>query len=314
MKVNQLTKCLMVAAAVGILFTACKKNKDEEPITPADDTYQQSMSAEDQTRVENESNLSMDDVSLAVEGVWSTKSANSLPSCGVSVDTVNTANTGLITLTYDDSTNCNGRARSGIIKIQLPFISGAITKWRYAGSKITLTYINYKITRLSDNKSLTFNGMHSVENVSGGLLINITSGNSLVHKIRGNMVLTFDDGSQRTWGAARIRTFSIANNIVSAQLAADTTINGNLVAMWGTNRANQSFSIGIPTPVVVNIFGGTCLYKPLSGQRVHYGLSRTITVTYGVDANGNAASGCPYGYKINWTNVQGVAKQVVRSY
>jgi hypothetical protein len=53
----------------------------------------------------------------------------------------------------------------------------------------------------------------------------------------------------------------------------------------------------------------------MSGIRVHHGVVRELTVTFGVDASGNAVtSGCPYGYKLNWTNQNGIPKEVILSY
>jgi hypothetical protein len=315
--VKYLVEAALIAAIMGLIFTGCKKSKDTTA-TPVDDTQAQSLSAADQSRVEDEANQSMDDANSALEGVSATRSAEafSFPTCAnISVDTTQ-ASQGLIVLTYNGNNCANTRLRSGSISVQLPYISGAVVRWHVPGASITLTFNNYKVTRLSDMKSLTFNGTHTITNVNGGLLVNITSGNPIVHKIRANMQLTFDDNTNRTWQAARTRTFSIANNIVSEQITGDTTIsNYNNVAMWGTNRAGTNFYISIPTPVVENVFGGTCLYKPLSGVRVHNGLAHPVTVTYGVDTNGNpVTTGCPYGWKANWTNGQGVAKQVIVSY
>ena len=315
--IKHLVDAVLVAAIMGLIFTGCKKSSNST-VSPIDDSPAQALSASDQSRVEEESNQSMDDVNSAMEGVSTTRSAQafSFASCAnISVDTSQAA-TGLIVLNYNGNNCANTKLRSGSISIQLPYINGSVVRWHVQGASITLTFNNYKVTRLSDNKSLTLNGTHTITNVSGGVIATITSGTPRVHKIRANMQLTFDDGTNRTWQAARTRTFTIANNIISEQIVGDTTVsNYNNVAMWGTNRAGTNFYISIPTPVVENILGGTCLYKPLSGVRVHNGIAHPITVTYGVDTNGNAVtSGCPYGWKANWTNGQGVAKQVIVSY
>ena len=312
MKTKKAMKGLLTAAVIGLIFTGCKKNQDNG-VKPVDDTPQQTMSASDQTNVENESNEAMDDANSALQGISSTRSFNF---CNVTIDS-SQASTGLIVLTYTGNNCANTKLRSGSISIQLPYIGGQVRRWRDTSATVTLTFNTYKVTRLSDNKSITLNGTHSITNVSGGLLATITPGNPRVHKIRANLQLTFDDGTQRTWQAARTRTYNIANNIVTDQVTGDTTINGySNVAMWGVNRAGNNFYTSITTPVISNIFGGTCLYKPISGVRVHYGLVHTITVTYGVESNGNAtpSGNCPYGYKVNWVNGQGSAVQVIKPY
>jgi len=322
MKTKKMIKYLLVVATASLMFTACKKNKDE---INTDDVLQQTTSALDQSRVESESNAVMDDANNAIEGVSSTRSMlglNSINLCNVTIDSSQKL-IGLLTLVYNGNDCNNIKSRTGSIRVQLPYDSTTttVTKWKVLGSKITLTFNNYKVTNLSDNKSLTFNGTHSVTNVSGGVIADLFSNsNPIVHKIRANMILTFDDGTNRTWQAARLRTFTVVgsgtNGIISATLAGDTTINTiPNVAMWGTNRASEDFYISITTPIFYTIYNSSCLYKPLRGVRVHKRLARELTVTYGVDGNGNTTTlGCPYGYKLNWTNAQGVAKQVIKAY
>jgi hypothetical protein len=310
-------KFILVAATIGLTFTACKKNEDMNPATPADDMAQQLQSAADQTKAENESNKSLDEVSSIIDGISQTKSMQTV-GCNVTIDSSNAA-TGLITLTFN-GTNCDAtRSRTGVITVQLPYNSNTqtVTRWHEAGCTLTLTFVNFAVTTLSDNKTFTFNGTHTVTNVSGGRLAEITSGTPLVHKIRANMQLTFDDGTTRTWGAARVRTFTLSNNVLSTQVVGDTAVSGySNVAEWGINRAGENFACSITTPVVIDLQGGSCLNKPLSGVRVHHRLTHEITVTYGVDANGTPVSSgtCPYGFKANWINAHGVAKEVVRSY
>jgi hypothetical protein len=329
MKTKTLSKYLMVAATVGLLFTACKKNKDEVTPTPAasDDATEQAVAASDQSRVESESNASMDDANNAIEGVSTTRSVagiwpNSLL-CGVTADTSQKA-FGLIVLNYSGNNCYNTVSRSGSISIQLPYSStSGVTRWKVQGSSVILTFNNYTVTNLNNGKSLKFNGTHTITNVSGGVVADLITNPSVprVHRIRANMTLTFDDNTSRVWQAARTRTFSATtsgtNITIAASVAGDTTISGiSNVAMWGINRNGVAFDISIPTPVVYNIYGSTCLYKPLSGVRIHKKLTRELTVTYGVESDGTptVAGNCPYGYKLNWINAQGVAKQVVISY
>jgi hypothetical protein len=317
MKTKKIMKSLVVVAAMGLMFAGCKKNEDATP-TPAqttDDSNQQAVSASDQSNVESESAKSLDDANSVMDGSSAFRTGSS--PCNVTIDS-SAKSTGSLKMTFTGNDCDNNRSRSGSIYIQLPYDTAThqVTRWHTAGATATITYVNYKVTNLADNKSLTINGTHSVTNVNGGRLTTLTTG-SIIHKVRGNMQLTFDDGTQRTWNIARTRTFSNTAGVLSDEVTGDTTVNNHSnVAMWGTNRAGESFAISITTPVVVNIAGSSCLHKPLSGVRVHHGLARELTVTYGVDANGVAvASGtCPYGFKLNWTNLKGAAKEIIRAY
>ncbi|HRB54637.1 MAG TPA: hypothetical protein PLD87_13245, partial [Bacteroidia bacterium] len=82
--------------------------------------------------------------------------------------------------------------------------------------------------------------------------------------------------------------------------------------VWGVNRAGNTFFVSTDTTIILS---SDCNYNPMSGVRVHHGVVRELTVTFGVDQQGNAqTSGCPYGYKLNWTSANGQAHQIVRSY
>jgi hypothetical protein len=73
------------------------------------------------------------------------------------------------------------------------------------------------------------------------------------------------------------------------------------VAIWGTNRYGNSFESLISQPKVIE---QSCDYRLTSGQNVIIRPAVTITVTYGLDVNGDP-TGCPgsgtYYYKAVWT-------------
>jgi len=321
MKKQTIFRSLIAIAFIGSMTVGCKKN-DTTTTTPADDTQQQATSADDENRVQTESDQALDDANTAIQLVPTAsgrldgiEGGGINPICNTTIDTTNKAS-GIIKIIYN-GLNCDGtKSRTGNIKIQLSSPGGNVTKWKTQGATLTLTFDTLKITRISDGKAITLNGTHSITNVNGGLIKNITAAGTVVHQIRGNMMITFDDGTNRTWAVTRTRTYSIANNILSVSLSGDSTIGTfNHIAMSGINRAGEKFSISINTPIFSNIFGGTCLYKALSGQRVFNGIAHPLTVNYGVDANGVAeVSGCPYGYQLSWTNAAGVAKTKVVAY
>ena len=249
----------------------------------------------------------------------STNSSTTRTSSGGSVEgaTIDSSlkATGKLTITYDGTTNVGGRTRSGSIILQLA--GAGTTKWHTAGAVLTITFNNYKATRLSDNKSITINGSKTITNVNGGSFTTLSIGTgSLVHKMRSsNMMITFDDNTQRTWSVARTRTITRQSNGFTISTVGDTTISGTPnVAAWGTTRLNSTFYSAITSPVIWNT--ANCLYAPVSGVRVVGGISRALTITYGVDSNGNAATGssCPYGVKLAWTNASSQSETAVLAY
>jgi hypothetical protein len=318
MKTKDSFKIIIIAAAIGLSCSSCKK-KDSTTITSDDaaataDANQQQQNASDQLQVENESNQIFDDANTALTGNSVARGASLISNA--TIDSTMIAK-GVLVITYSGLSDDGKKSRSGSIIVKLDTsANGSVIRWHTAGAVLTLTFNNYMVTRISDGKKLTFNGTHVITNKSGGLLATITENSPITHKIRANnMNLTFDDGTQRTWNAARRRIFTISGGVVSETLSGDTTVNGyNNIAMWGKTRSNNDFYVSTTTPLTANIYGGGCLFKPI-GARVFYVAARTLTVTYGVDQSGTSVtSGCPYGFKLDWINVKGISKEVIVSY
>lgn len=317
MKTNKtIIKSIIVVTFAIFLIAGCKK--EEEPtvppvVAPAENAGQ-TQRASDQSNTENESNQAMDEANSAMGNVSTTRGVQS---CGMTIDSTD-KNIGKITLNYD-GTACSGKIRTGSITVQLPFSNGVITTWSTIGATATLTFNNYKVTYVSNNKSLTFNGTHSVTNVNGGGWLQLYLGTPIVHKVRANMQLTFDDGTTRTWMAAEKRTLNYNNvtEVLKASTIGDTIISGHAnVAFWGINRIGESFIIDMPTAFSYDINNPitNCIYKPLTGVIVHYGVAHSLTLTYGVDASGYPTTSCPFGYKFSWTDGNGANQQIILPY
>ncbi len=302
------------------IFTGCKKDKSDE--IDVDETPEQVVNASDERTMSSEMDASEDDANRLMlnfsqfRGIgWAgTLSGNHIP-CNSSIDS-SLKSQGKLTITFSGNTCDNKRLRSGAITLQLPYnsVSNTVTPWSAAGCVMTVTFINFKVTRLSDNKSIIVNGTKYITNVNGGLVDDATNFvTPIVHHITGAMQLTFDDGTTRSWNIDRTRSISRTSGVTTLTITGNSTQNGiSNVSIWGINRKGNSFTVSIPTPIVMN---STCNFDPISGVRVHKGVVRELTITFGVDQSGNAVtSGCPYGYRLNWENRKGVAKQAVVSY
>ncbi|MBL0046728.1 MAG: hypothetical protein IPP32_01325 [Bacteroidetes bacterium] len=313
-------KSLLSLALVGAVFSGCKKDKTDE-IDP-DETSEQVVNASDERTISSEMEDSEDDANRLLLnyphfrglGWMATLNGNHIP-CNSTVDT-SLIGQGRLTITFNGNTCDNKRFRTGTITLQLPYNSttNTVTPWSAAGSMLTVTFTNFKITRLSDNKSITFNGTKYITNVNGGLVDDATSfASPIVHHITGAMQITFDDGTTRSWNIDRTRSIARTNGVTTVTITGNSTQNGiSNVSVWGVNRKGNTFTVSIPTAIVMT---STCDFHPISGVRVHTGVVRELTVTFGVDASGNpVTSGCPYGYRLNWENRRGVAKQAVVSY
>lgn len=304
---NSIFSSLLAIFIVIFIITGCKKNEDPAPtptpaiVSPTDSTSQTTR-ASDQSNVENESNQAMDEANSAMGQVSTTREVQAI--CGYTIDSSLKAQ-GKITLIYDGTTNCSGKTRSGKIFIELPVVNGVVTRMSTAGATAKLTFENYKIINVATNKSIEFNGFHTVTDSTGYTDTALYLGTIVVYKIRGNVQITFTDGTSGTWNTAkrRILDISVMNNIASVSVSGDTVINNypGKAAFWGINRVGDSFTVTVPTPVEYKVIFGTCLYRA-KGVVKYYWLTHEITVRYGVTNLGfyPDPAPCPWGYSIEW--------------
>ena len=316
---NVITKSILSLALLGMVITGCKKN--DETATTTDESAEQMINAGDESRISAENDEVIDGINQVAlnnsrfRGFGIQPILNGIVPCNTTIDS-SMASQGRITINFNGN-NCAGtRSRTGSITLQLPYDAATmiVTPWSAAGCVLTVTFNQLTITRLSDNKSLVYNGTRNITNVNGGLVDDATDFTTpIVHHITGMMQLTFDNSTTRTWNIDRTRTINRVSNVTTVTITGNATQGGfSNVSIWGINRKGNTFYISIPTPVVLS---STCSYNAMSGVRIHHGVIRDLTVTYGVDASGNAVtSGCPYGFRLNWIGRNGVAHQVVMSY
>jgi hypothetical protein len=231
--------------------------------------------------------------------------------CDASISIDTSGATRVVTITYSDTANCfPGRKRSGVIKLT----ALKTMRWKDAGATIDIAFINFKTTRVADNKSIIFNGSKTMKNVSGGLLRNLATRGPIIHTVTSNgMNASFDNGTNRQWSIAKKRTFTYNNGAVLSTTGMHNDGSSNDVAVWGTNRLGQTFSTRIVDPMVVR---QDCGFRLVSGKIMHTKMAIPITVTYGLDNNGSPVS-CPTGsffYKAEWTGRNGVSYSIIRPY
>jgi len=188
--------------------------------------------------------------------------------------------------------------------------------WKDAGAALTVTYQNYKVTRLSDKKSITINGSHLLTNVSGGLLYQLPNLQTITHTIgSSNLSITFDDGSQRNWNVARKRVYSYNNGAPLITISGTHTEGSQTgIADWGTDRFGRAFSTAITQPLVIS---SACNFRLTSGEVLHTRPGSTAVVTFGLDKNGLATT-CPatgsYYFKVVWTGTSGTSQTFIAPY
>jgi hypothetical protein len=294
---------MIVAVATSLLFTAsaCKKQK-----LVKNETGEVSQDNRDtQAGIDGavtDGNTAMSSNSLMNGRVASGAAAGDV--CGASVDTTQRSQ-GILTLTFDGTSNCNGHIRTGKLKLTLQgYTSGK--RWSDVGAVMSTEFTNYNVKRVSDNKSLTYNGVVNVTNVSGGNIVKLVLGMqpNVIHKVDGtNLSVKFDDGKISNFNLSRQYTHTYSNSIYEIKGEGTGTQNGiSNIENWGTTREGDGFTSQVVEPVIWN---STCSgHKPAKGkldiqvESKDFGLMTTL----GVDASGNVVtSGCPWGYKVEWS-------------
>jgi hypothetical protein len=308
MKARILSLAAIIFSFSLFFFTACKKT----PATDTDYSNESTVHSDDQSRFSGEIDAVSDDADAALDvtpGFSGRGEQIQICNATVVVDTISNPRT--ITITYN-GTNCQGnRTRTGVVVISM----AQGVRWRNPGAVVNVNIQNLRITRLSDNKSITINGTHTYTNVSGGLLINLATLGTVTHTITSsNMSVTFDNNSQRTWQVAKQRVFTYNNGIVVTTTGTHAEAGVSGIVEWGTNRFGRTFTTAITQPLVVR---QDCNFRLTSGKVDHVTPVFNANVTFGLDAAGNPTS-CPgagsYYMKIVWTGPGGNSHTIIWPY
>lgn len=313
MKINRFAAFFLL----GLSLAACKKDDD----TKAEEPNQQLVTqAEDNNELKSEGDQANTDVTDAMENYSTINGRMNTTKviCGCSIDSIGEKT---IRLAYDGTTPCGNpsRTRGGTITFQL--VQG--NRWSQQGAKLNITLNNYKVTRLSDQKSWTFNGTKTLTNVRGtNWLAFLARTDSLLYRERSsNMVCNIakdNNTATVTYNIARTTTWKSvqATNRSFIQFAAmgDTTIDGlTNVDTWGTGRFGSSFTNQFLERLLSDTY---CqLWRPRGGKVQHKSPGGSITLTYGVNEQGlKDTRDCAYGWKVNWDLSNGAQGEKVISY
>ena len=306
---KQIPVLALFALGLILFLGSCKKNDKVDNF----DT-QASTQTDDQSQVSAQIDGVSNEVNFALEATGTLGQRGGdiqglVCNATLTADSANSVRT--LTLTYNGA-DCLGRFnRTGVVKVSIP----AGVHWKDAGATITIEYMNVVFTNISNNRSITINGSHTITNVSGGLLYNLPTLNSITHTINSDgMTVTFGNGTQRTWKVARQRVFTYNNGVVITVTGTHTEGNITHVAEWGTNRDGRDFISAISEPLV---FRQDCDFRLTSGMITHTLPAFTASATFGLDQSGNPTS-CPgaghYYVKVEWAVTGGATHTAIYPY
>lgn len=294
---NLIQLAFILVSALSIALTSCKKDDLDTGNANPDELKQLSA---DENYVESIMNDAISDVSSVMSNNGGNlKSTEWLP-CNATIDSLAVVNdTVTVYITYN-GLNCNGtRNRTGKIEIK----KKVGTHWEQAGATVVYKYINFTVTRLANNSTVTLNGTKNFVNVNGGHRWQVGSTiDSFVERVSGNMQASFDNGTSRTWNVARQVTYTgTAGQLILTVDGLGTSGEYQNLAVWGTNRQGEEFFTQITQSV---IHRQACEWDPVSGIKIHQIPSdyKSATITFGYNDNNEPIVGdeCPTRYRVDW--------------
>jgi hypothetical protein len=317
MKKTFFLTCILAST---MIFTACKKEKETAVAKPEPDA-ETLTKVEDNNDAKSESDQASTDVTDAMNNFKSINGRIAVTNerkviCGCSIDSVGVKT---IRLKYDGVTPCGNpsRTRSGTITFEL--IEG--NQWKFPGSKVKVSLADYKVTKLSNQKSWTFNGTKYITNVNGHLkyLAFLAGTDSLLYRERAkDLKITLSGGGEIMHNIARTTTLKVVKypnrDAIQFAGAGDTTLNGVATTeSWGTNRFGNTYTNVFTNRFVSDSYCG--FGRPRFGTFSHISNNKTVTLTFGVNESGASDTrDCAYGWKLNFQNTAGISGEKVFSY
>ena len=292
-----------------ILINSCKKDSS---VDTSDVETQSTDQADFSSNIDATSDL-IDSAIHAVPTISGLKATNEIPIERSLTHTSTVTSTHKVLTIVFENDNYQRISLKGTVVVTLPLNK----YWKDQGAVLTANFNNLKITRIKDGKSIVLNGELVRTNVSGGLVKNLASLQTITRTITSDgMNVSFDNGTARTWQIAKKKVFTYDNGIVIT--ISGTHESGTITGIveWGVNRKGVEFTSTIVSPIVVK---QSCDFRITSGTVNHKTENYSATVQFGLDKNGNVVSSCPstgetYYKKIQATKTNGATFTVIRPY
>ena len=236
MKIKKMIKYIMVVATVSIIFTACKKDKDEQILDS--DTTAASDNALAEATYNDVNNIADEAATGSLSSYFVTNNNGEkemLSACAtVTMDSTGSGSTLVRNIHINfGTTNClcaDGRYRRGIINVA---ISGGHFYWDSLAVK-TITFADYFVNdnQIMGTKTVTNNG----HNAAGNYTFSITVSGSII-KASGAGTITWTSSRTREW---------FQNGTPLDHSDDHYLIRGSAS---GTNAAGNAFALVITTPL-----------------------------------------------------------------
>ena len=295
---------LFVTLSFVLALTACKKDKETGP-SQEEINAQIAAQADDEAQVSLEMDATIADATFFLENYVDMSGAASIldqPVCDATITTDYESDPKTVTITYNGESCSSAKTRTGKVTISMP----KDDYWMEAGTAVTITYENFKVTRTIDQKSVTINGSKTYTNITGGLTYSLyyPQSQSIRHSVTSdNISVKFNDGTARQWHIARgyELTFDQSSEDIKVAITGlHTEGSVDNIAEWGTDRFGNAFTTTIDVPVTISF---QCNQRVTGGEVTHKTSAYSATVTFGLNINGQPVTTCPEGnyyYNVEW--------------
>jgi hypothetical protein len=226
-----------------VIFQGCKK--DPDPVTPTVSPKTNDSDQAGSAEMDEAMGHVNDMINNKIGGGSNYRMATYNLPCGVvSVDS-STTNSGLhkiYKINYGGSTPCGYKYKSGQISFELQ----NQTAFNIAGATFMVTFTDYTVEVKATGSIIKLNGNVNVTNQSGGYIWQtVTSSDTIIHKIRGSVNVTFSDGVVRPHSFYQLRTWKSSTvspdwTGLSLTIAGDTLT--NVIEIGKTKQGNYDYN------------------------------------------------------------------------
>ncbi|HEV2479189.1 MAG TPA: hypothetical protein VGS79_05985 [Puia sp.] len=309
---------LTLIAVVSGVFLSCYKTKNFSTNLTAQIDSAIIVQSYDQARVTAVLDEVFNDVNTALSNQNAVTGAGLLPDttlCNATIQLDTSAALNVISINYIGASCDNSRNLNGNVTIYC----NRGTSWSTANDTIGVNINKLTVQGVTDTNTIRLSGIFYVVNSSGNNLAALTAASTpVVHEIVASYLgVWFNSADTATWQVARKRSYTNSGSgFVITTTGIDTVAGIANVSEWGGNRYGNSFVTAIDTPLVAT---SACGYQVTSGQEQLTNPTGATNLSFGLNASGAAASGCPaagsyYYFQFSWTGSDSNPYSSVRPY
>jgi hypothetical protein len=293
MNLQKSFRLILILSFALAVITACKKD-EPDPVTPDSSPVQQL--SRDDTSVEENMDEALIDAGQVLAG---SNLKQGLP-CGASLDSTALVNDTIIHYLTYDGLNCpETKYRKGKVMIKIR----ENTQWLFPNAFLSVHFIDYEVTNVFTSHRMVFNGISTLENISGGIPALLGNGfSTVIHRNTAHIQVAFNGHMPRDWHLTKMMVYSghPGNLVLAVNGFGSVSGYSNLIS-WGTDREGKKFYTHIEEPVV---FREVCQWLPYAGREVYTmpGINLKATASFGFNSNNEPVSGneCPTRYRLDW--------------